>query len=122
MPVNPSNYDHRGGGNYGVVVRLPRLVADDRLVYFDYNKNRGSWVIRDFVGGQRLDDNRSKLTIADIEADATNDEFPIWCNVEINPTDWRTYLTLRTTAVLRMSGPLRSIAPANPQSGGWQPL
>ena len=48
------------------------------------------------------------MAVAQIEADATYDEFPIWCNAELNPADWKTYLTLRTTAVFRLSGPLRS--------------
>lgn len=122
MAVDSNNYDHRGGGNYGIVLRLPHIVADDRLVYFDYNKNRESWVIRDFIAGQRLDDNHSALTVAQIDADATYDEFPIWCNPEVDPTDWKTYLTLRTTAVFRLSGPLRSQTGPNPQSGNWQPL
>ena len=34
MPVNTNNYDHRGGGNYGVAVRLPQIVSYDRLVDF----------------------------------------------------------------------------------------
>lgn len=62
------------GGNYGIVVRLPQIVADDRLVYFDHNKTRGSWVIRDFVGGRRLDNDHSTCTVPQIEADATYDE------------------------------------------------
>lgn len=122
MAVNPHSYDHRGGGNYGIVVRLPQIVADDRLVYFDYNRTRGSWVIRDFVTGQRLDNDHSTLTVPQIEADTTYDEFPIWCNVETNPTDWTTYLTLRSTAVFRLGAPLRSWKAANPQSGTWHPL
>ena len=122
MPVDPASYDHRGGGNYGVVIRCPNVVADDHLVYFDHNRDRGSWVIRDFIAGQRLDDNHSVLTVAQIEADATYDEFPVWCNVEERPADWQTYLTLRTTAVLRLGGPLRSTSRPNPGSGNWQPL
>jgi hypothetical protein len=122
MAVDSNNYDHRGGGNYGIVLRLPQVVADDRLVYFDHNKNRGSWVIRDFITGRKLDDNHSALTVAQIEADATYDEFPIWCNAEENPTDWRLYLNLRTTAVFRLRGPQRSAIGPNPQSGDWQPL
>ncbi len=105
MPVDPENYNHRGGGNYGVVLLLPNIVAPDRLVYFDYNRDRDTWVIRDFIGGQPLDDGHSPLGHAQIEADATHDEFPVWCNVEMNPTDWRMYLLLRTTAVLRLGGP-----------------
>jgi len=35
------------------------------LVYFDHNRGRGTWVIRDFIAGQRLDDNHSALTVAD---------------------------------------------------------
>ena len=52
MPVSPNNYDHRGGGNYGIVVRCPNIVAHDRLVYFDHNRDRGSWVIRDLITGE----------------------------------------------------------------------
>ena len=125
MAVGSNNYDHRGGGNYGIVLRLPQVVADDRLVYFDYfdyNKKRKSWVIRDFIAGQKLDDNHSALSVAQIEADATYDEFPIWCNAERHPVDWRLYLTNRTTAVFRPRRPLRSTTVPNPQSGNWQPL
>jgi hypothetical protein len=122
MPVNTNNYDHRGGGNYGVVVRLPQIVADDRLVYFDHNKKRGSWVIRDFIVGRRLDNDHSSLTVPQIEADATYDEFPIWCNVEVSPADWKTYLDIRTTAVFRLSTPLLSTSAPNSGSGNWQPL
>src|SRR5579864_1452704 len=111
MPLNPGNYDHRGGGNYGIVVLCPNIVAADRLVYFDHNKDRGSWVIRDFVAGHRLDDQHSGLTVAQIEQDATYDEFPAWLNAEQNPVDWRTYLMLRTTAVLRVRGPIRPGTP-----------
>lgn len=123
MPVDVSNYNHRGGGNYGIVLRCPNIVANDHLVYFDFNKNRGSWVIRDFIAGLRLDDNHSKLSVAEIVADANYDEFPAWCSVEENPADWKTYLTLRTTAALRFNGPLRSVSTPNVISGNvWQPL
>ena len=122
VAVNPKNYDHRGGGNYGIVLLCPSLVVNDHLVYFDYNKGRGSWVIRDFVAGWRLDSSPLGLAVAQIEADATYDEFPVWCNVEENPSEWRTYLKLRTTAVLRLGGPLRSASVPNPGSGNWQPL
>ncbi len=67
-------------------------------------------------------DNHSALTVAQIEADATYDEFPVWCNIEEKPADWQTYLTLRTTAVLRLSSPLHSTSAPNPGSGNWQPL
>jgi hypothetical protein len=122
MPVDPANYSHRGGGNYGIVVLLPNIVTPDRLVFFDYNRDRGTWVIRDFTGGQRLDNRHSPLTVAQIEADATYDEFPVWCSVEDEPEDWRTYLTLRTTAVLRLSGPYRFVREANLGSGNWGAL
>src|SRR4051812_44667319 len=101
MPVNQNNQNHRGGGNYGIVLRCPNVVAEDRLIYFDFNRKRRTWVIRDFINNQRLDNLHSPLTVAQIEADATYDEFPTWCNAERNPADWRTYLSLRTTAVLR---------------------
>ena len=122
MPVNQRNYNHRGGGNYGIVLRCPNVVANDHLVYFDCNRDRGSWVIRDLVVGQRLDNSHSTLTVAQIEADATYDEFPAWCNVELDPAAWQEYLTLRSTAVLRLSGPLRQTSAPNPGSGNWQPL
>jgi hypothetical protein len=120
--VNPHNYNHRGGGNYGIVLRCPSLVADDRLVYFDYNRDRDTWVIRDFIANQRLDNIHSLLTRQQIETDATYDEFPAWCNVEENPADWRTYLVLRTTAVLQLGRPLRATIAPNARSGDWRPL
>jgi hypothetical protein len=122
MPVNSSNYNHRGGGNYGIVLLCPNIVGPNRLVYFDYNRDRRTWVVRDFIAGQRLDNLHSTLTVAQIEADATYDEFPVWCNVEENPDDWRTYLNLRTTAVLRLSSPLHSQGLPNASSGDWQLL
>lgn len=122
MPVNPANYNHRGGGNYGVVLLLPNIVAPDRLVYFDYNRDRRTWVLRDFIGGRRLDNSHSPLDVVQIEADATHNEFPAWCNVEMNSTDWRMYLSLRTTAVLRLSGPVGAVRTANSTSGTWLPI
>ena len=122
MAVNSNNYDHRGGGNYGIVLRLPKIVSAGCLVYFDYNKKRKSWVIRDFIAGRKLDDTHSVLAVTQIEADATYDEFPIWRNAERYPLDWRVYLTNRTTAVFRLRKALRSAAVPNPQSGNWQPL
>lgn len=122
MPVNAINYDHRGGGNYGIVLRCPNIVANDRLIYFDHNRDRGSWVIRDFVAGHRLDNNHSNLTVAQIEADATYDEFPAWCNVELNPTEWQQYLILRSTAVFRLRGVLPAPSTPSSRSGNWHPL
>lgn len=120
MPVKKNSYSHRGGGNYGVVLRCQNLVAR-RLVYFDHNPRTGSWVIRDFIFGQRLSNNLSPLTVSQIEGDADYDEFPAWCNVEVNAGDWAAYLRLRTTAAFR---PRRSpdSSPPNPGSGRWQPL
>ena len=100
MPVNRINYNHRGGGNYGIVIRCPNIVAD-RLVYFDYNADRSSWVIRDFIIGQRLENNDSPLTVAQIETDTNYDEFPPWFNAE-NTDGWASYLRLRTSAVFRL--------------------
>jgi hypothetical protein len=120
VPVNAANYDHRGAGNYGIVVRCPNLVGD-RLVYFDHNATRGSWVIRDFITGQRLENSDSHLTVAQIEADANYDEFPPWYNA-VNTADWSIYLTLRTTAVFRLGGAAVSTAAPNPASGTWRPL
>jgi hypothetical protein len=91
------------------------------LVYFDYNTDRQTWVIRDFITGQRLDNEHSPLTVEQIEADATFDEFPPWCNAERNPTVWGTYLRLRATALFRRPR-ARSLDAPNPESGHWQPI
>jgi hypothetical protein len=120
VPVNQNNYDHRGGGNYGIVLRCPRIVAD-RLVYFDFNQHTEAWVIRDFIVNKMLRSDASNLTRAQIEADATLDEFPAWCNVEENPDDWAAYLRLRTTALLRLRTAPSNSGP-NPASGTWHPL
>jgi len=119
MPVNRANYDPRGGGNDGIVVRCSNLVAN-RLVYFDYNVARGSWVIRDFIAGVQLENSDSHLTVTQIEADTDYDEFPPWHNAR-NTADWQVYLTLRTTAVFRLRAPPPT-APPNPASGTWRPL
>ena len=65
MPVDKSNYNNRGGGNYGIVVRCPNLIGD-RLVYFDHNTQRGTWVVRDNITGLQLSNNTSHLSVADI--------------------------------------------------------
>ena len=121
MPVTPDHYDHRGKGNYAVVVCCPTIVAPDRLVYFDYNRQSGGWAIRDFITGLWLNDRHSRLTIADIEADSVHSEFPPWANVETESRDWLTYLRLRTTAYLGRGREI-PINPPNAQSGTWQPL
>jgi|SRR5271165_5859695 len=120
MPVNQNNFGSRGG-NRAIVLRCPQIVADDRLVYFDYNKSE-HWVIRDLIAGQRLDNYHSQLTVAQIVADATHDESPPWYNVEEHPAEWRSYLELRTTAVRRLSGPLGTTKVPNRASGDWQPI
>jgi len=120
MPVDEQNYSHRGGGNYGIVLLCPNVVAD-RLVYFDHNRERGSWVIRDFICGRRLDNGHSTLTVSQIENDASYHEHPPWCNVEEEPDTWRTYLRLRVTAAFKR-GRGRSIEAPNAQSGQWQQL
>ena len=122
MPVNDDNYDHRGGGNYGIVLSCPRIVASDHLVYFDKNRDRGTCVIRDFTCGLRLENSRSPLTVQDIEGDADHDEFPIWCNAEQQPSDWKAYLEMRTTAVLRTRRAPSHPHPPNASSGNWLPL
>ena len=118
MAVNQNNYASRGG-NLAIVLRCPQIVADDRLVHFDYNKKTGHWVIRDFLARRRLDNYNSILTVAQMEEDATYDEYPVWCNVE-EPATWRAYLSLRTTAVLRLNGELGSTVAPNPSSGNRQ--
>ena len=90
-----------------------------RLVYFDYNRQSGAWVIRDFIIGQWLDNGRSPLTVAEIEADAVFDEFPPWCSVLEEPAQWRIYLRLRTTACLGRDVPMDL---PNRQSGAWEPF
>lgn len=118
MPVIKT-YDHRGAGNYGIVVRCPNIVGD-RLIYFDHNAERQSWVIRDFITEQQLSNHESTLTVAQIEEDADHNEFPPWFNAE-NIAEWKAYLILRTTAVFRLrSTPV--ITPPNPASGNWQTM
>lgn len=58
-------------------------------MYFDYNDDRKSWVIRDFIMGRKLDNHHSRLSVADIEADAVEDEFPPWLNVTDDAEEWR---------------------------------
>lgn len=121
MAVNQTNYDQRGGGNLGIVVRCPSVVGD-RLVYFDFNEARKSWVIRDFIAGLKLDDKHSPLTVTDIQADAVYDEFPPWLDVHRDATEWQVYLRGRTMAVLRLRGvPISTTAP-NRASDTWLPL
>lgn len=117
MPVTQANYDHRGGGNYGIVMRCPNIVGD-RLVYFDYNAQRHSWVIRDFISGLSLSNNDSQLTVPQIEFDANHDEFPPWRDVSYQ-MEWATYLFLRTSAQFRL-GALPTITQPNPVSGRWR--
>ncbi len=121
MPVNNDNFGSRGG-NLAIVLRCPKIVADDRLVYFDYNKKSLHWVIRDFIAGQRLDNEHSALTVTEILADADYDEAAPWLNVEERPDQWRSYLTLRTTAVRKLNGSLGTTKSPNSISGSWQPI
>src|SRR5581483_9755540 len=124
MPFNSEDYGSRGG-NLAVVLRCPNIVADDHLVYFDYNRQTRNWVIRDFITEKRLDNfqpQHSNLTVEQIEADATYSEPPPWLSVEHNQGDWQTYLTHRTTAIRRLNGSLHGIQQPNSESGNWQPL
>jgi hypothetical protein len=102
----------------------PNIVANDHLVYFDYNARSRNWVIRDFIAGHQLDNlnHHSALTIEQIEADATHAEFPAWLRVVDNSAEWRTYLVLRTTAVLDSHRSLGATKSPNPGSGRWHPL
>ena len=118
MPVDQTNYDHRGGFNWSIVLCCPRLVAPERLVYFDFSKDSGNWVIRDLIAGQRLDNFHSPLTLQELEDDAEYDEFPPWLNVEENPADWALYLELRTVFRLRTKG---VVATPHPPGSGWEP-
>jgi hypothetical protein len=124
MPCDQEHYGSRGG-NLAIVLRCPNIVADDRLVYFDYNKQTLNWVIRDFIAGKRLDNfqsHHSTLTIRQIEADAIYSEYPPWLNVETNPEDWKNYLTHRTTALRKLNMSLHGFRQPNSASGNWQPL
>jgi len=119
MPVTRANYDHRGGGNYGIVLHCHRLVGE-RLVYFDFNAQRQSWVIRDFMTNRQLSNNDSILTVAQIEEGADYDEYPPLLNVK-NTSEWSSYLLLRTTAVFRLQNtPILSLP--NPATGTWRNL
>ena len=117
------NYSTRNG-RLAAVLLCPTIVANDHLVYFDYDTKSLHWVIRDFITGQRLDNfnNDSRLTVRQIEEDATYAESPAWLAVLGNIAEWRNYLMLRTTAVLDSHRSLGATNPPNPASGTWQPL
>jgi hypothetical protein len=121
MAVQQVNYDHRGKGNWGIVLCCPRIVAPERLVYFVHNRQSDGWAIRDFISGLWLNDHHSRLTVADIEADAVYDEFPPRVAVETDSGEWLIYLRLRTTAYLGRGREVPMQMP-NPQSGTWEPL
>ena len=119
MIIQQSDYNHRGGGNYGVIVRCPNIVGD-RLVYYDHNRDSGSWVIRDFISGHYLSNHDSLLTVVEIEQDADYVEIPPFYNKD-NERDWAGYLRLRTMSVFG----LRLVAPSgspNLAAGKWKPL
>lgn len=118
MAVQADNYNHRGKGNWGIIVCCPKIAVPNRLVYFDYNRRSRNWVIRDFIVGYRLDNSHSSLTISDIEQDAIYDEFPPWCSVEEKPQEWKTYLSLRTTAYTKRRRIPRNIPTI--QYGQWE--
>lgn len=115
--INRRNYNDRGNSNLGIVVRLQTLVGD-RLVYFDYNRKTKGWVIRDFIGEWKLENEHSKLSIGDIEADADMDEFPPWLNVE-HEKEWRDYLRHRTNAVMSLRTHPISMEDPDPAAGKW---
>jgi hypothetical protein len=119
--INDSNWDHRGASNWGIVVRCENLVGD-RLVYLDHNRDTdGGWVIRDFIVGDRLDNEHSTLSLDDIVKDADKDESPPWWNVE-REAEWRDYLKTRTIAVLQLHDrPLSTVRPNRP-TDGWRKL
>jgi hypothetical protein len=120
MPVDANDYRTRGG-NLAIVLCCPRIASPARLVYFDHNP-AGSWVIRDFLGGVRLSNQTSALTVADIEQDASHSEPPPWCSVETTPRDWRLYLELRTTVFTRQRNRNVDVQHPNRDSGRWDPL
>ncbi len=88
MSSNQNNYNHRGGGNYGIVLAVQTSLARIGWYITTLTGTVGP-VIRDFLSNQRLDNEHSPLQVADVEADATYDEFPAWCNVENNPDQWK---------------------------------
>jgi hypothetical protein len=120
MPVDANDYRTRGG-NLAIVLCCPTIVSRARLVYFDHNP-AGSWVIRDFLGGVKLSNETSALTVTDIEQDANHSEPPPWCNVETAPQDWRLYLELRTTVLTEQRNRNIHTQHPNRQSGRWEPL
>jgi hypothetical protein len=115
------SYDHRGGFNWGIVVRLRNLVGN-RLVYFDYNSETQGWVIRDFIVGRKLDHENSSLSIKNIEEDADMDEFPPWLNVHTEAAEWEVYLKNRTIAVLGLHNHPISTDSPNRAADKWLPL
>jgi hypothetical protein len=108
MVVYPGGTLFRGTVALRDGFRLPKLVADDPLIYFDQKRHRGSWLIRDFITGRKLDDTHSALRVAVIEGDAERDEFPFRCNARGERNWIRIYLNIRTAAVFCLRSPLSS--------------
>jgi hypothetical protein len=121
MPVDPTHYQHHGSGNYTVILRCPNIVGN-RLVHFDQNRKRGTWVLRDFVMKQQLSNITAAagVTVAAIEADADHSEPPPYHAVTYDD-HWCGYLFLKTMYNFHPNTPT-STAPPNAASGAWVPI
>jgi len=117
----PIAYLNHGGIHHVTIAHMPS-VCGGRLVHLSQDSQQ-SWVIRDYVSGQQLrrsvapNPSFSTYDLVQIESEIVWTEEPPFHAWE-NTTDWKTYLLLRTLAVL---GQLNA-APPNQTYGNWQTL
>jgi hypothetical protein len=124
MPINKDHWDHRGQNNWGVVIYCPNLIGD-RFVYLDHNRTTGNWVLRDFIKGERLNRDDSQMTMNDFlkgAATGGHSEAPPWLNAERDIKEWKTYLSDRTQAALKLhDDPISEDRPIQ-ATNGWELL
>ena len=115
-------YSSHGGRHQVAVVHCPRILGN-RLAHLSQD-GPNSWVIRDFITGKMLRNSpspnaaTSRYTLAQIEAEVTYWEQPIFLSVRM-VSEWKRHLEDRTRAVLRVPP---GTTPPNPQFGYWIPL
>ncbi len=117
----PIHYNNHGGVHNVAVVHCPRI-CEGRLVHLSKD-GQGSWVIRDYIGGQQLrrspppNPSYSTLDLAEIEGEVVCSEEPPFHAWE-NRQDWEAYLRLRTLVKLGSV----TFTPPNQEFGTWQLL
>ncbi len=89
------------------IVLCPGLCGN-RLVHLSFRGEKG-WVIRDYISGKELHaspvpkDNGALISLADVGKEVLYSEFPP--NLDNKPKgQWKTYLTYRSSAVLKERG------------------